>query len=380
MAGIFIDPAESFSKALGQGLSVFKGYRDEQRQDEDRAFVKDQALFDRKMKEEMFKLTQEEFGMKKNEFDYGVSRRGFNERVQQAELDGVLLGNEGKKIDNEWKPKLNKETIRASRDQSSQGWARINLARQEAAERRAAARRADAEAARRKSDNLGYAALVQAFGNPTEENLRKLYGNPAAARAITNFAAASTQSAAVQEAMMNPFGDWIKDPKKLKAVQSYARLTPVVNATADKHGLKRGARVDGFRYEQGKDERGRPVNLIRMTLVGNTKNGKPFRGDFLAKPEQLFETAGMATNIFGTISKDTVAQAKLGRLFNQTNPKMANEIVANEIAVLKDQLKYMEEGPERNEIQFRLLGLLNADAEVTGHTIFRRLGSIATSD
>lgn len=379
MAGIFIDPAESFSKALGQGLSVFKGYRDEQRQDEDRAFAKQQALFDRQMKERMLKMDEETFGMRKDEFEYVKTRRPFKEKTEQAELDNVNLRNEGQRIQNEWTPKINAENIRSSRDASARGWrslanegARISLARQEYNDRRR-------DADRVKESNLGFAAMAQAFANPSESNLRRLYNNPSAARALTTFAAATTQSAAVQEAMRDPFGNWIRDPKKFADVTNYARVTPVFNATVQKYGFGRDTKVTGFRHVEVKGEDGKPKSVVEMTITG-TRGGKRESMKTYARPDQLFETAGMAANIFGRIANDPVSKAKLGRLYGESDREGANRIIENEVDVIERKLKLLRPGSEDHKrLTFMLQNILDGNPETIGSVIFDRLGNIATA-
>ena len=120
MAGVFIDPAESFSRALGQGLATFKSYRDEKRQDEDRAFSKQMALkadtradnADKRdetrlgMDQTRLGMDQTRFGWEGDRFNFEKSRWPTILKMDQLGVTEKELGIEGQRIENRYKPRM----------------------------------------------------------------------------------------------------------------------------------------------------------------------------------------------------------------------------------------------------------------------------------
>ena len=109
-----IDPAQSFSNALGQGLGIMKSYRDETRQDEDRAFAKQVALAQEKRSETSLQLQVNQDGRLADEFGFQQTRRP---NILKQDDQAIELGAEqikGAKTDNEWKPRLNQATLNQS--------------------------------------------------------------------------------------------------------------------------------------------------------------------------------------------------------------------------------------------------------------------------
>lgn len=125
MAGVFIDPAESFSRALGQGLNTFKSYRDEARQDEDRAFSKKMALKADTRADNADKRDETRLGMDQTRFGWEGDRFNFEKSrwptilkmdelgVQEKEvsIEGGKLSNEGQRIENRFKPRMYQSQI-----------------------------------------------------------------------------------------------------------------------------------------------------------------------------------------------------------------------------------------------------------------------------
>ena len=68
-----IDPAQSFSNALNQGLGIMKSYRDEARRDEDRAFSKDMAIRAQNINEERNLRDRKKFGWDVEDRSYELS-------------------------------------------------------------------------------------------------------------------------------------------------------------------------------------------------------------------------------------------------------------------------------------------------------------------
>jgi hypothetical protein len=106
-----IDPAQSFSNALGQGLGIIKSYRDEARQDEDRAFAKQVALAQEKRSERSLELQFNEDRRRQVDSDFSVKRQP---SILQQDAQAIELGAEqitGVKIDNKYKPEKYKAEI-----------------------------------------------------------------------------------------------------------------------------------------------------------------------------------------------------------------------------------------------------------------------------
>jgi hypothetical protein len=109
-----IDPAQSFSNALGQGLGIMKSYRDEARQDEDRLFAKTVALAAEKRADKSLELQVNQDARLADEFGFQQKRRPniLKQDDQAVELGGLNIA--GVKIDNEWKPKINQANVNQS--------------------------------------------------------------------------------------------------------------------------------------------------------------------------------------------------------------------------------------------------------------------------
>lgn len=127
MAGVFIDPAESFSKALGQGLATFKSYRDEKRQDEDRAFTKQMALKQDVRADKADARDEKRMGFDETRFGWEGDRFNFEKsrwptllkldelgvKEKEVNIEGGQLDNQGKKIENQFKPQVYRSQIRS---------------------------------------------------------------------------------------------------------------------------------------------------------------------------------------------------------------------------------------------------------------------------
>lgn len=125
-----IDPAQSFSNALGQGLGIMKSYRDEARQDEDRAFAKQVALAQEKRSEKSLELQVNQDGRLADEFGFQQTRRP---TILANDKQNLELGKEqitGVRQENEWRPKINAANV-------AQSYASVDLSRSGAAQNRA---------------------------------------------------------------------------------------------------------------------------------------------------------------------------------------------------------------------------------------------------
>lgn len=109
-----IDPAQSFSNALGQGLGIMKSYRDEARLDEDRSFEKSMKLETQRQAQEQLKLLIKDDVRKQGVYDEDMSPdrvalRGrqllgtVNKTEAEARDAGVLADNRKRMIDTDIK-------------------------------------------------------------------------------------------------------------------------------------------------------------------------------------------------------------------------------------------------------------------------------------
>jgi len=105
-----IDPAQSFSNALGQGLGIMKSYRDETRLDEDRAFEKSMKLETQRQAQEQLNLLIKGDKREQMRFDEDMTPERVALRGRKAVADvnlteaqatdaGILASKRGKMID-----------------------------------------------------------------------------------------------------------------------------------------------------------------------------------------------------------------------------------------------------------------------------------------
>lgn len=101
MAGLFIDPAESFSRALNQGLQTFKSYRDEERLDADRAFQKRMALAAENRAVDLHNMAKTTFSNQQEDRQYDIENLRplrLKKANQDVEMGGLQI--EGQKTQN----------------------------------------------------------------------------------------------------------------------------------------------------------------------------------------------------------------------------------------------------------------------------------------
>ena len=378
MAGAFIDPAESFSRALGQGLATFKSYRDEARQDEDRAFNKKMAMRLDDRSERQMQISEGTFAMAKENNDYNKSRRPFQEKVDQANLTGLELGNEGKRIDNEWQPKLNKETIRSSQDASARGWAGINIQRGELALRRAAF---SAEQAQRESQDF----MRNFVGGVSSGNVDAATRNPKmATKTVMAMAGLAYGSPVLGEALQNPFGAWRNDPKKVDALMPFADLSGLTQGTAKAKGFGRDVRIVDMEATKVRTGDGKEVPGFRFVFEGtNKRTGKRERFDAYQNAQQFLDKAGAYKAVFGSINNRKDAQARLAFAFGAANRQEFDDIMEYEVAKRERAVKQLEgtagiqNRSQAAALRAELDKIYNGDAETIGSIVFKRLGQAA---
>jgi hypothetical protein len=226
------DPAQSFSNALGQGLGIMKSYRDEARLDEETKFNRTLALSAEERAKAAERRAEQNQGILVEENQYQIGRRPFKEKVEQTQLTGFELNNEGQKQQNEWYPKIQQENIRSSRDTSSRGWAQIGLDRQRI---NLARQQAIADQEERESRNA-FRSLISSIQT---NDFQSISNQPKIANSILRLAGAAAGAPQILAAMQNPTGDWLRDPKSKRAVLNVAAID--LGKTAKNLGFQIGS-------------------------------------------------------------------------------------------------------------------------------------------
>lgn len=317
-----IDPAQSFSNALGQGLGIMKSYRDEARLDEDRSFEKSMKLETQRQAQEQLKLLIKDDVRKQGVYDEDMSPdrvalRGrqllgtVNKTEAEARDAGVLADNRKRMIDTDIKVAegnlgVNQYNARTSRMNANTSAGELGLRTRAYNDERA-------DLIANKALQAGWQSISAAAKNPTAENMRSLMGNKIAGSALIKLASKAYDAPILEEIMQNPFGDWINSGKKLGVALRFARDTEVVNATVKAQGFDpKTTRATRFRGATQKDANGRPVQMVEVTLSGKdlkTGKNKTFTG--YVKPQVLFESGAVAANVFKGINTDPILKVDL---------------------------------------------------------------------
>jgi hypothetical protein len=366
----FIDPAESFSKALGQGLGMFKSYRDEARLDEETAFNRRIALNaeDRARSAEQRAVQTQNMLTEQNRYD--ISRRPFKEKVDQTQLEGFELNNKGQALENEWYPRIQEENLRSSRDASARGWAgirneqaRISLARSEAAAVQA-----------ERDDRNAFRMLVGAIKT---QDYNAIANNPKAGTAVLRMAGAAAGAPALLAAMQNPTGSWINDPRQKRAVLNVAAVD--LGKTADNLGFRRGSvSIADLRPSNVKGK-------VNIDFVGiNPRTGRLERRSGNMDANRLFDKAAVFANTMHKITNDPQARASMVNAFRAAVPDEYAEMLSFEISRREQAIKGLKEGTIKvadttgymTELQREVMLLQNNDSNAVGSVIFPRMQKV----
>jgi hypothetical protein len=187
-------------------------------------------------------------------------------------------------------------------------------------------------------------------------------------------AGAVSGSRAVEEALRNPSGDWINDPLKFKQVANFSQSAPIFGRAVKDYGFGRDAKLTGLRFFDRKN--------IELTITG-TRNGRVEAKKLYVSPNDLFEPAAMATNVFRGIDRDPQAKARLAQVFGIADEKGFNDIMNEEVALLKNKREILSRSSMTTdavkEIDATLLKLNNRDPVAIGELVFNRLAQIAGS-
>jgi hypothetical protein len=385
-----IDPAQSFSNALGQGLGIMKSYRDEARQDE-------QTVFDRSMRERQAKLQEDQLGLLRNsdkreqdvfDFENSPEMRKLTTTGKIADTDfkvasakeaGVKASRANEVIDTDiWATRTNAQSnmisAKASSANAGTNARRLNFDIGEANETRAERNRA-----RALRESFTYIAQGD---NP--EIAKKIVGNKVVAASVMKMAAAAHQSPVLEEIMRDPYGNWINDGKKLGVAYNFAKVAPVVQATAKAQGFKPdGFKVTNIRGARAKDSDGKPQQIVEITFSGLKTNGK--RGTYTGyvAPKELFEPSAMAGNIFGKIKNDPATKQRLARIYAQADEEGFNTFLADEVARIDQMLKAYgndrQYKAESDTLKMRRALIYQGDPTEQANIVFDGLGRAGSS-
>lgn len=364
------DPAQSFSNALGQGLGIMKSYRDEARMDEETTFNRKLALSAEARAQGAEARAVENQGMLVEENKYQIGRRPFKEKVEQTQLTGFELNNEGQKQQNEWYPIIQQENIRSSKDTSARGWAqvgldrdRINLAKQQAR----------AEQEDRDSRNA-FRMLVSAVQT---SDYTAIANNPKTGSAVLRMAGAAAGAPTLFAAMQDPTGSWLRDPKQKRAVLNVAAIN--LGQTADNLGFKRGTvSIADIRPSKVKGQ-------LKMDFVGvNPKTGRLEKREGNMDAARLFDKTAVFANTMNRITTDPKARASMVSAFRASDPEMFGEMVSHEITRreaaikgLKDRtIKVANPQAYAADLQREVMLLQNNDPSTLGSVIFPRMEKV----
>lgn len=392
-----IDPAQSFSNALGQGLGIIKSYRDEARLDEDRSFEKSMKLETQRQAQEQLNLLIKGDKRDQMKFDEDmtpdrVALRGrvlagqANLTEAQAKDAGILASNRQDTIDTDKKVALgnlgvNQYNARTSRMNASTSAGELGLRTQIYRDER------EEKIANNAIKNV-FKFIGTSGKNPTPENMRSLMGDKIAASALIKMASKAYDSPVLEEIMQNPFGDWMKSREKLGVALRFARDTEVVNATVKAQGFHPSkTKATKFQSVPQKGADGQTRQMIAVTLSGpdaRTGKNKTFTG--FVKPETLFESGAVAANVFKGINNDPMLRGRMVQMYQATEEDKYYAILGHEAArldkLIKDPKPLVTKTLSAKDIkeaaQRRLTALENGDPNITADTVFKYMGRIGS--
>jgi len=391
-----IDPAQSFSNALGQGLGIMKSYRDETRLDEDRAFEKSMKLETQRQAQEQLNLLIKGDKREQMRFDEDMTPERVALRGRKAVADvnlteaqatdaGILASKRGKMIDTDIKVALG--NLDVNRYQAQTGRMNAVTSRGELGLRTRAYNDERADLIASKALQEAWKFVGAAGKDPTPESMRSLMGNKIAGSQLIKLASKAYDAPVLEEIMQNPFGNWINDGKKLGVALRFARDTEVVNATVKAQGFDpKTTRATRFRGATQKDANGRPMQMVEVTLSGKdlkTGKNKTFTG--LVKPETLFESGAVAANVFRGINNDPMLRGRVAQMYQATNEDSFYKILGYEASRLEKLIKNPQLGNKKYteeqiiaSAQNRLAALERGDPQITADTVFRYMGRIGS--
>jgi hypothetical protein len=387
-----IDPAQSFSNALGQGLGIMKSYRDEARGDEDRTF-------DKMMRERAYQLQEKTYGLavrgdnrEQGRYDFlnSPEMRGYETTAAKGDADfkvasakeaGVKADRANDIIDtdiNATNSNATSNRISANASASNAYTNRLNygLNRQQYRDTRS-----DTVSSKTLIDSLK--ALTSFTGpNANPAAAKQIMGNGVVASQVIKMAALASDAPLMESILKNPYGNWINNVDSLRAARRFATFAPVVKATMQQQGFLQGTKIIKFRGHTENNPQGKPQQLVELTFQGPTAGGKTKTYVGYVRPEKLFEPAAMASNLFSNVNRDPVAKQRLVQAFMMSDEKGFNMVLNNEvqridglISTYGSDRKYQVEVASLRDKKSRLL---NGDAATAADVVFSSLGRIGS--
>lgn len=372
-----IDPAQSFSNALNQGLGIFKSYRDEARLDEDRAF-------DRQMREAMDARAEKALNLSINadnraedEFSFNKTLRPFLTTQNQEAANQAGIKTSMMKVEAEYQPKLfeseletaatNRQVAVRNADSSARN-ARANERSVSLSERRYNDERA-IELQNR--ENLQAWGLIGAGSMDWKSNQSRL---AQMSPQFVRMAAFSLGVPALNEALQNPFGSWMNDPQKVKAVMPF--IGPSVRKTEEQRGYTESRVVDVD--AAGKDR-------FKIIFEGkNKKTGKIERYEGYQDVDSFLNKGAGYARIFAAIGSRPDAKINLAKAFAAGQPEIFSRLIDEEITRREIELKRLKgmgegDGERAMTLQRELQKLEQGDKSFTADVALRSMARLEQS-
>lgn len=387
-----IDPAQSFSNALGQGLGIMKSYRDEARGDEDRTF-------DKMMRERAYQLQEKTYDLasaantrEQGRYDFlnSPEMRGYETTAAKGDADfktaqaldaGILAKARPQIIQSELT-----QNDRQGRASLMSAGAAVSNARTNAGQLSLETRRYN-DGRNDVTNNKTLIQSLQALTSFTGPNAnpaaaKQIMGNGVVASNVIKLAALASDAPVMESILRNPYGNWINEGKSLGVAKRFATFAPVVKATMRQQGFLQGTKITNIRGHTEKDPQGRPQQLVELTFKGPTAGGKTKTYTGYVRPEKLFEPAAMASNLFGNVNRDPVAKQRLVRAFMMADEKGFNMVLNDEVQRI-DGLISTYGSDRRYRVEVASLidkksKLLNGDAATAADVVFSSLGRIGS--
>lgn len=330
-----IDPAQSFSNALNQGLGIMKSYRDEARLDEDRAF-------DKRLREKMdsradasLLLQQKQDLRTEDEFSYRRTLRPYETAQQQEAATQAGIQTGILKTEAEYQPRILEsglETDRVNRETSLSNAAtnrqnartnarRVTLAEREYNDAQAAARQA-------REDMRAWGQIATGTIDWRKNTAQLAAMGPQFVR----MAAMSLGVPALNEVLQNPFGSWMNDPEKVRSVMPF--VGPSVRKTEEARGYTNSRIVD---VDAGGRDR------FKITFEGrNERTGKVERYSGFQDVDTFLGKAHGYARIFAGIGQRPQAKVSLVTAFAAGQPETFNDIVEQEVSNRETELRRLK--------------------------------------
>lgn len=350
-----IDPATSFANALNQGLGIMRSYRDEAKADEDRAFNKRIRLA---AETRLDKALQLQVGADRRQaevhnFEYGIDPETGKSRKGQTYDLGINLTEQqirGAKANADVAEfNADPEWLKQQRDLS------VREAEAGILQRRAAAGSSNASADYYRERTAGAreerfaAAQQKAFFNwmtaAQQNDQESLRNNPAGLSVVGRMAANVLNVPSLMEAIQNPTGNWVNDPKKVSQVFSFSNYS--IGQTGRQAGMRSGGRgSSGPRLQNpragSRNIEGRNVPTIEFQITGiDARTGKPKTIDSYAIADKVFDAGVLSVKVHRQMAASPSAQAQLIAQLGQDpeSRQVLNDILEDRIKQLESYIK-----------------------------------------